>query len=179
MSHLFQNKYRIPSARLESWNYGYPGLYFITICTAHKVKFLGEIADDKIQLTDIGKFAESEWFKAIELRADMNLSLGDFQIMPNHIHGIISIGDNEFNKNIAGKEVELGNKFAPQSKNLASILRGYKSAVSSFALKNNIKFAWQTRYHDHIIRSQDEYDRISIYIQNNVAKWKDDKFYEE
>jgi putative transposase len=109
----------------------------------------------------------------------MNLSLGDFQIMPNHIHGIISIGDNEFNKNIAGKETILGNKFAPQIKNLASILRGYKNAVTSFAVKNNIKFGWQARYHDHIIRSQDEYDRISIYIQNNVAKWKDDKFYEE
>jgi putative transposase len=179
MPHLFQNKYRIPSARLESWNYGSPGLYFVTICTANKEKFFGEINHNEIQLTDVGKVAESEWFNTLELRSDMNLSLGDFQIMPNHIHGIISIGDNEFNKNIVGKETILGNKFAPQSKNLASILRGYKSAVTSFAVKNNIKFGWQARYHDHIIRSQEEYDRISIYIQNNVAKWKDDKFYEE
>jgi hypothetical protein len=68
------------------------------------------------------------------------------------------------------------NAFAPQSKNLASIIRGYKSAVTTYARKNNIRFEWHVRYHDHIIRNEEEYLRISNYIKNNPSKWLDDKF---
>ncbi|MBP8213669.1 MAG: hypothetical protein KAX53_07980, partial [Saprospiraceae bacterium] len=70
------------------------------------------------------------------------------------------------------------NHFAPQSKNLSSIIRGYKSAVTTFARKNNIEFEWQSRFHDHIIRSMDDYHRISKYILNNPSKWLNDKFYQ-
>ena len=48
--------------------------------------------------TEIGKIAETEWFKSSELRPDMNLELGEFIVMPNHIHGIICIGENEYNR---------------------------------------------------------------------------------
>ncbi|MEO7990541.1 MAG: transposase, partial [Chryseolinea sp.] len=71
------------------------------------------------------------------------------------------------------------NQFAPQSKNLASIIRGYKSAVTTYARKNNIPFNWQSRFHDHIIRSADEYYRISNYIVNNPAQWQKDKFFKK
>jgi hypothetical protein len=71
------------------------------------------------------------------------------------------------------------NKFGPQSKNLASVIRGFKSSVTMHAKKMNRPFQWQDRFHDHIIRNQDEYLRISQYIQNNPAKWKEDKFYIE
>jgi len=37
---------------------------------------------------------------------------------------------------------------------------------------------WQTRFHDHIIRNDIEYQKISEYIINNPANWKNDKFYE-
>jgi len=148
-------------------------------------------------------------------------------VMPNHIHGIIMIGKNEFNTpgiglnhsgdglnhsgdglnhsgdglnhsgdglnhsgdglNHSGDAmhcVSTGktpykNQFAPQSKNLSSILRGYKSAVTTYARKNNIEFEWQTRFHDHIIRSAGAYERISTYIKNNPSNWKEDKFHQE
>ncbi len=69
------------------------------------------------------------------------------------------------------------NKFAPQSKNLSSIIRGYKSAVTTYARQNNILFDWQSRFYDHIIRSQDEYIKIANYIINNPANWPKDKLY--
>jgi putative transposase len=72
---------------------------------------------------------------------------------------------------------EYKNLFAPQSKNLSSIIRGYKSAVTIYARKNNIDFNWQPRFHDHIIRTMDDYYKISNYIINNPAKWIEDKFY--
>ena len=69
------------------------------------------------------------------------------------------------------------NKFGPQSKNLGSIIRGFKSSVTTQAKKLNIEFGWQERFHDHIIRNHDELIRISNYIVSNVANWKQDKFF--
>lgn len=101
----------------------------------------------------------------------MNLELGEFVVMPNHVHGIIIIGANEYNAPLDASDTNPTNQFAPQSKNLSSIIRGYKSAVTTYARKNNIAFDWQPRFHDHIIRSMDDYHRISNYIINNPAKW--------
>ena len=68
------------------------------------------------------------------------------------------------------------NRFGPQSKNLASIIRGYKIGVTKFARQNNLSFAWQPRYHDHVIRNAKEYERISQYILANVQNWAADEF---
>ena len=69
------------------------------------------------------------------------------------------------------------NKFGPQSKNLASIIRGFKSAVTVGACKINPGFEWQSRFYDHIIRNDDALQRITKYIFNNPGNWKDDSFY--
>lgn len=55
---------------------------------------------------------------------------------------------------------------------LSHIISRFKSAVTQFAHKNNLPFAWQARFHDHIIRNQTEMERIAQYIENNVANWK-------
>jgi putative transposase len=64
------------------------------------------------------------------------------------------------------------NKFGPQSRNLASIVRGYKIGVKKYATTNKIDFAWQARFHDHIIQNHDEYHRIHDYFIENPANWK-------
>ena len=204
----FKNKYRIPPARLENWNYAAAGSYFITICTRNRAHYFGEIVGDEMQLTELGKIAETEWLKTIDMRPDMNLEMGEFIVMPNHFHAIIIIGDNEFNRGDyangngdgggdggggrdAMHRVSTGatatgatpsssngiNTFGPQSKNLASIMRGFKSAVTTQARKMGDKnFEWQERYHDHIIRNWASFERIQYYIANNPAKWKEDTF---
>ncbi len=212
MSLLFNNKYRIPSARMQTWNYGNAGMYFITICTANREFYFGDVINcdgcvetrciaslhnhhhhnqlkSQMQLSPIGKIAETEWVKTIELRPDMNLELGEFVVMPNHFHGIIIIHENQYNSGIGfGRDTmhcvttktnTPANQFGPQSKNLASIIRGYKSAVTTYARKNNIPFDWQPRFHDHIIRSVDEYYRISNYIVSNPVQWQKDRFFKK
>ena len=72
---------------------------------------------------------------------------------------------------------ENGNTFSPQSKNLASIIRGIKIGTKAYATNNNIEFDWQPRFHDHIIRNIDELNAIAKYIEDNVANWKEDDFY--
>ena len=69
------------------------------------------------------------------------------------------------------------NQFGPQSKNLASIIRGFKIGVTKNARQINPNFTWQSRYHDHIIRDEKSYHTISEYIINNPVKWTEDKFY--
>ena len=94
----FKNKYRIPSARLQNWDYGSPGLYFITICTKDRNHYFGEIENDEMVLNELGLIVNTEWEKTLEIRPDMNLELGEFITMPNHFHAIIMIGENKFNK---------------------------------------------------------------------------------
>jgi putative transposase len=211
MTDKFKNKYRIPPARLQNWNYGAMGSYFVTICTRNREHFFGKIVsvptmtgeyENEMQLNDIGKKVEEEWLRTIKLRPDMNLELGNFVVMPNHFHGILIIGANEFNSDaqrmhvmhstdaIMGRDAMHGvstaaaaitntkNQFGPQSKNLGSIIRGFKSAVTTYSkINDTIDFGWQPRFHDHIIRNSAEFDRIQNYITNNVANWDKDKFY--
>jgi len=70
-----------------------------------------------------------------------------------------------------------GNRFGPQSRNLASIVRGYKIGVTKYARQNNIPFTWQESYYDHIIRNTDEHELVWQYILANPLNWAEDKFY--
>jgi putative transposase len=170
---LYQNKYRIESARLKNWDYGSAAAYFITICTQNRISFFGKIQNGEMLLNDIGIIVQTEWLKTPPLRPDMNLLLDEFVVMPNHFHAIIFIGENEFNYG----DTKTANKFGPQSKNLGSIMRGFKSSVTTQAHKINPDFDWQQRYHDHIIRNHESFCRIQHYIINNPANWKDDNFF--
>jgi hypothetical protein len=68
-------------------------------------------------------------------------------------------------------------KISPKPGTLATIIRGLKSAVTCYANQHNIPFAWQPRFHDHIIRNNDDMNTIAEYIENNVAQWECDRFY--
>ncbi len=171
MSILFKNKYRKDTLRLQNWNYANEGAYFVTICTKNRTPFFGECTDGEMNLTEIGEIAQDEWFRSIEIRPDMNLRSGEFVVMPDHIHGIIMIGQNEINSVHKKIDHYSGNQFGPQSKNLGSIIRGYKSAVTTIARKKGIEFQWQSLFYEHIIRSEEDFWRISKYIKDNPKKW--------
>lgn len=185
MADKFQNKYRISSARLQNWDYAWNAAYFVTICTQNRECYFGDVVDGEMQLSEIGKIVKTEWIKTFEIRPDMNLQLGEWIIMPNHFHAIIIIGENKYNSHrtdamhcVSSNTTTTKNKFGPQSKNLASIIRGLKSAVTTHTRKKHIDFAWQPRFHDHIIRNADEYKRIENYILNNPKNWKGDKYHD-
>ncbi len=197
----YQKKYRITSTRLRLWDYGWNRSYFITVCTKNRIHYFGEIIDNKMQLNKIGEITKSEWIKTFTLRPDMNLNMGEYIIMPNHFHAIISLGNNKYNtvsKKQRGDAMQRRdamhcvstacpaystpaspkNKFGPQSKNLASIVRGFKIGVTKNARKINPTFMWQSRFYDHIIRNEESFQEITKYIRNNPQNWKDDRFYQ-
>jgi REP element-mobilizing transposase RayT len=182
----FKGLYRIESARIQGWNYGWAGLYFITICTKDRVCWFGKMVNHKISLSDIGTIVEMEWRNTFEMRPDMNLYMGEFVIMPNHFHAIIGIGTNRYNIQYDDHRRDAMHcvsntppktTISSQSNNLASIVRGFKASVTKQARMLHVDFAWQSRYYDHIIRDEKSFHAISTYIINNPAQWAKDELY--
>ncbi|MBP5497346.1 MAG: hypothetical protein J6X98_09295 [Bacteroidales bacterium] len=192
---LFKNRYRIPSARAPWHDYRH-GTYFVTICTKNREHSFGEITNDAtgnhiMSLSEIGKNADVCW-QEIPSHFPHVQTLSRV-IMPNHIHGILTINPIEGTRNFAslqpGESQQNGqtrqtnnvivpnNRFGPQSRNLASVMRGFKIGVTKFSRQNRIPFEWQPRYYEHLIRNMDELYFIMDYIENNVAKWEEDGFY--
>jgi REP element-mobilizing transposase RayT len=177
----YKGKYRIASARLASWDYGSNAAYFITICTHHRTHAFGEVIDGRVNLTPLGQATWDCWY-AIPEHFPFVL-LDEFVAMPNHVHGIVIIDKPSSNPNLvetqyfASLPAQPKNKFGPQSQNLASIVRGFKIGVTKYARQHQIAFAWQERYHDHVVRDAAECQRIRKYIVENPLKWSADKFY--
>ena len=65
----------------------------------------------------------------------------------------------------------------PGKNSVSSIIGSYKSAVTKHANRLGLQFGWQTRFHDNIIKNDNEFNRIANYIENNISNWNDDKFY--
>ncbi|MBQ5857146.1 MAG: hypothetical protein IIW55_07540 [Bacteroidales bacterium] len=177
---LFKNKYRIPSARAywHDYNHGY---YFITICTKNREYFFGEIHDGKMTLSEIGLFADSYVDKINALYDDAQIL--SHIVMPNHVHLIISVVCTKCinnNNDIIRDDTDINEKMSMIGKKrgrMSLVLSKYKSSITRYALKNDIHFAWQTRFHDRIIRDYNEFNNIDNYIKNNVINWKDDEYY--
>lgn len=167
MNYKFKNTYLTGSMRLKNWDYSSTGYYFVTICTKDKQYYLGEIYNNIMKLSKIGEVAYQYW---IEIPKHFPFAMLDkFVVMPNHLHGIIVIQKTVETQNLASLQ---NNKFGPQSKNLASIIRGYKIGVKKWATTNNIIFHWQKSYYDHVIRNEKSLSKIREYIINNSLKWE-------
>ncbi|MFA5814013.1 MAG: transposase [Bacteroidales bacterium] len=164
MDDSIHNKFRPQSTRLASWDYGSNGKYFLTICTAQKIQYFGLIRNSSLVSTAIGDYVKTCWESIPEHYPFVELDT--FILMPDHLHGILCFGKKthtDWNPN----------QFGPQIQNLAAVVRGLKSAVTSFAKANSIEFHWQPRYFDRIIRNDKELDQIREYIRDNPGKWKD------
>jgi len=204
MVEKFRNKYRVPSARLQNWDYGSNGAYFITICTKEMQHFFGEVVDKKMILNSVGALAEEYWIEI--LKEFPYVELGNFQIMPNHMHGILiidksaaiaavetrfiasdldNIADSSETRLIASVPEKDGiGGFAGENNpmladNISRIIRWYKGRCTFEMRKINPKYGWHPRFHDHIIRNSESFERIQNYIEENPSRWEEDKFYKK
>jgi len=203
----YKNRYRIASARAQWWDYGANAAYFITICTKNREHHFGEIRNNKMHLSHAGILADVFWHE-IKHHAK-NVELDAFQVMPNHLHGILILnGDGWVANGETGNvdvvddhhpvetrlalslqhtppppppEITIGHqRFQNQGSNtVSSIIGSYKSAVTKHANRLGLDFDWQHRFHDHIIRNDAEFAKISHYVENNVQNWEQDKFFKK
>ncbi|MEX1003671.1 MAG: hypothetical protein WDZ35_16245 [Crocinitomicaceae bacterium] len=115
------------SIRLKGYDYSTAGAYFITLCTQDRAPLFGEIAGGEMMLNEYGNIALEEWHKTPDIRP--NIGLGEFIVMPDHMHGIIIINYSEKGESQSNSK-DFKAEFKSPSKNLGAIIRGYKGAVS-------------------------------------------------
>ncbi|GAA4435760.1 hypothetical protein GCM10023188_28020 [Pontibacter saemangeumensis] len=150
--------------RLGGHDYSKEGLYFITSCVFEKACVFGEVKNYEMLLNDYGKIAQRQWDWLAEQYP--YLILHAFVVMPNHVHGIIEINQ----ENITADS---------KVKSLSALIGVYKTTTSKQIRQHGLlSFTWQRSFHDHIIRHERAYRHIMQYIQNNPAIWQEDVYYQ-
>ncbi|MDR2628317.1 MAG: hypothetical protein LBC40_09820 [Dysgonamonadaceae bacterium] len=191
---LYQNNYRIPSAR-ATWHDYNGGAYFITVCTKNRECYFGEITNvpvemhrdmslqATIQLSPIGQLLHENLQNATVHYPYAEIPL--FVVMPNHWHAIVIIDGDKIPAKIC-RDVTCHVSTNPKMRNirnqqgfLSTVIGGIKATVTKYANENNIEFAWQTRFYDRIVRHQNMMNTVADYIENNVVRWDRDCFNEK
>ena len=168
------------SPRLKGYDYSQPGAYFVTICTRERACILGEIVDGKMKPSAVGMIVVSCWEEIPRHFASTRLST--YQMMPNHVHGIVEITGRRTRENSVGTRhaVSLqgpeGEGFGkPRQGSLSTIIRSFKSAATKL-IHNEGQYPkqtpWQPRFFDHIIRSNIDQFFIQQYIELNPLLWQ-------
>jgi putative transposase len=157
------------SIRLKGYDYSQDGGYFVTVCAYGRECLFGQIENGQMQLNEYGEIVTDIWRNIPEHYQFVQLD--EFVVMPNHIHGIIIIS-----------KVGAGFKPAPTSEvkyhGLSEIVRAIKtfSARKINILRNTIGLpVWQRNYYEHIIRDEDNLNRIREYIVTNPVRWHEDE----
>lgn len=196
---LYNNMYRIPSARMGGHAYD-GGSYFVTICTKDRECHFGDIVvaaggEKKMILSEIGQYADEQIRNITTHYPYATVPL--WVVMPNHVHmivvidggkvthvdatviqdGVHTVSTNARWKEKDPKEVnEFMREISKRKGWLSVAIGGMKRAVTRFAHDKDISFAWQSRFHDHVIRDQEDMNRIADYITCNVLRWDEDCF---
>jgi REP element-mobilizing transposase RayT len=202
---LYHKKFRIESARLPGWDYSNPGYYFVTVCTYDRGHLFGQILDGKMRLTEYGEIVFDEWLKSFDIRPELkrdefilmpnhfhgivniqrNIIIDavfpDVSNIPNipnvETHGRASL---QPEPEPEPEPVDLTTGIAYRSpKSVSSFMGGLKSVITKRVneLRNTPRVrVLQYRFYDHVIRNNDELNRIRRYIRNNPANWEKDTF---
>jgi REP element-mobilizing transposase RayT len=168
------------SIRLKNYDYSQAGAYFVTVCTQNHICLFGDIVEGEMVLNDLGRVVQEEWIKTEQLRP--NVCCGKFVVMPNHFHGILIINESRSDGRGALRTGVLRTgvlqyaptEFKSPSQTIGAIVRGFKSAVTkkiNYIRQTPGQKCWQRNYYEHIIRNDDDYQRINEYIENNPLKW--------
>jgi putative transposase len=185
------------SIRIKGYDYSQSGLYDITICTYHRYCLFGEIEQKRIKMNRLGILVLENWRDIAKHWPFVDLL--EYQVMPNHVHGILLIKDrgkdNLCSEMVGASEEEMGTincaptledkreAFGKSTKgSIPTIIKMFKAGVTrqkgmSPILRENYGQIWQRGYYEHIIHSEAEL-RIRInYIRNNPQNWDKDIYY--
>ncbi len=155
------------SLRLQGYDYSQAGAYFVTICTRNHAPLFGDIVGGEMHPGESGLIVHGFWDKLPDRFP--RVTLDTFVLMPNHVHGIIDVG--------AIYELPL------RTLSRRSML--IPMAVGRFKMNtakqiNQVRGTpgvpvWQRNYYEHVVRNEDEMNRIREYIVNNPLRWALDR----
>ena len=173
------------SLRLPHYDYTEAGAYFVTICAWQREHLFGEIVGGVMQLNTFGQIAHNEWLRTPIVRPE--ITLDEWVIMPNHLHGIIVINDVPTDDHVGAHGRAPLPDIHPQNsasmlyrppRSLGSLIAGYKSIATKRinAMRGTPRHpVWQRNYYEHIVRSEHAIAAIRCYIIDNPARWHLDR----
>ena len=177
-------KHHRRSIRLKNYDYASPGAYFVTIVTHRRQCLFGNVMDGQMRLNEFGEIVRDEWLKTETIRP--RVQLDEYVIMPNHVHGIIIINDDnrrgtlQHAPTIMQRTPTIEQFGKPTSDSIPTIIRLLKSATTKRINEYRNTPAvpvWQRNYNEHIIRNETELQQIRQYIANNPINWENDENY--
>jgi putative transposase len=165
--------------RLKRYDYAQSGAYFVTICLQDRLCLFGEVSAGLLVPNQYGALVEQAWNDLPNHYP--HVTLDQFVVMPNHIHGIIILTD--VGAGFKPAPMAIGPNPAPLKRHgLPEIIR----ALKTFSARriNEIRQlpgvpVWQRNYYEHIIRSEEDYTRIAEYIIDNPRRWSEDSLHPE
>ena len=138
--------------RIAGYDYSQSGAYFITICTQDRKKILSRIS--VVELLWHGRIAD-KYIRQMDTFYE-HLSIDQYVIMPDHIHLLITIHNGHPRTGVPTRTSEIAR---------------FVGSFKRFCNKEYGSNIWQSRYYDHVIRNQQDYNEVWEYIENNPTKW--------
>lgn len=155
------------SLRLQSYDYAWPGAYFVTICVADRMPRFGEVVGARVELNAAGYMVDEQWRRLSD--RFLHVKIDAHVVMPNHLHAVLEINTSD----ASGRE------------SLSDIVGAFKSLTSRIYVAG-VRDAgwpafdgrlWQRGFYDHVVRDDRDLERIREYIANNPARWHEDREY--
>ena len=154
--------------RLPDYDYSTPGAYFVTVCTQDRRCILSSVrrgdpcGRPSVELSAYGTVIEPAMRQTAEL---YDIQIGHCVVMPNHIHFICVI-----------EEPRAATRAAPT---IGQIVGAIKSISANRCREAGLSGKlWQRGYYEHVIRNEKDYLEICAYIENNPARWAEDRYYQ-
>jgi REP element-mobilizing transposase RayT len=187
--------HRRRSIRLRGYDYSQPGKYSVTICTQNKEHLFGQVVEGEMHRNELGEYVALCWEWLAGQYSYVNLD--EWTVMPNHLHGIIVITDGRGASRSAPTKTGVvdqgasrtaptktgvvdqgGSRTAPvKRKTLGRLVGAFKTvSTDRFNEMHGTPGAqlWQRDFYDHIIRNEDELNKIREYIRTNPLQWDTD-----
>ena len=162
------------SLRLTAFDCSTHGAYFVTIVAQNRRTLFGDVSDGSFTPTAAGVMLD-EWWQKLPAKFEGAFELDEFIVMPNHVHGIIWL--------IEPAGAALCGRPAPNSISLPTILDWYKTMTTNAYIRgvreqgwpSFAKRVWQRGYYEHVVRDDDDLNRIRQYIIDNPTRWSEDE----
>ena len=177
--------------RLSGFDYSSESTYFVTNCAYERAHLFGAVRDDAMRRSPAGDLVQAAWERTLVLRREVVPHA--FIVMPNHFHALFTLDPEAISDISPSSDVVVDGsadalqcvptdvtpvaRRAPHS--VATIMGGMKGDATRQIrrLFNAPEMeVWQERYHDHIVRGEQEFETILNYIETNPENWHKDRY---
>lgn len=182
------DKHHRRSIRLKGYDYSQPADYFVTICVQRRECLFGQIANGEMLPNEVGRMIERWWAKLADKFPSIEKDV--YVVMPNHFHGIVMI------KRQDGPPADVGAVLRGRpgparmpghphggAPALGDMMDWFKTMTTNDYIRGVKERGWtpfqrrlwQRGYYEHIVRGEQELDRIREYVATNPARWEQDR----